>query len=204
MLGGACRKGLRMRYKVVSRATVLAIVGVVISACTAHTQSVRDHAASHLPTAGESYFVLPARPGMDTAEFTRYAAAADEALRARGLVGAANPQSAALLVKVDFGVGRVEQRVWARDQLSFFRRHMPNDYSSGVANQRLPTTPAMQTFVRSRQRDFVEIGVVRGSDNRILFEGIATRPTTRSHKRALEALVHAAFARWIPASSNKI
>ena len=182
----------------------LAIVGVVLSACTAQDPSLRGYAAAHLPVPGESYFGVPARSGLETAEFTRYAAAAEEALRARGLVRAANPESAALLVKMDFGVGLVNQQVLPRDPLRSFRRHLPDVYSSGSESQRLPTARRMEPQITSKRRDFVEVGVVRGSDNAVLFEGIATKRVTRSRTRALEPLVRAAFARWHPAKDTRI
>lgn len=189
-----------MRSKVLSRQTAIAILAVSLSSCSAQRPVVRSHASAHLPRSGASYIVVPARSGLDPAEFTRRVAVVDDALRERGLVKSANPQSAALLVKMDFGVGRTERRTRTREPIGLFRRHMQNDYSSGLASQRLPAGPSMFPDIQviETRRDFVELSIVRGSDNAILFRGIATAPNKPAKERPLGTLIQAIFAKWRP------
>lgn len=187
--------GVMMVFKIIARAATVGIAAVSLSACVAKDTRVQLDAA-HLPRSGQSYYIVPARPTLGSAEFKQYAAAADVALQARGLVPASTPQNAALLVSLDVGVGRVSRQIYASNPLGFFERHLRYDPNSGM-ERIIPRMESVRPLIPTETKlDYVELAIVRNSDNATLFKGMATARRTSVQRRSLGFLMDGIFARW--------
>jgi hypothetical protein len=94
-------------------AAFLGVAALGLSACaTGLPTQVSRYQAMPAP-AGQSFFVVPANGQQAGLEFSRYAAYVSQAMQAQGYTAAASPQSATMLVRVDYGVdeGQTQYRV---------------------------------------------------------------------------------------------
>ena len=108
-----------MRFREIAAAATLGLSAVVVSGCATglNTQVSRYQAATI--TAGQSFYVVPEQ-GAASPEFYRYAAMVSQQLAAQGFQPAGAPQAADLLVKLDYGVDEGSTE-YARDYTARYR-----------------------------------------------------------------------------------
>lgn len=102
-----------MRIQKLAAAMAIGLAAAGLSACaTGLPTQVQRYQAMPAPQ-GQSFFVVPANGQQAGLEFTRHAAFVAQAMQAQGYAPATSPQTATMLVKLDYGVdeGETEYRV---------------------------------------------------------------------------------------------
>ena len=189
-----------MRIKTLAATALLSVAALGLSACaTGFPTHVSRFQAMPAPQ-GQSFFVVAADPanagGLD---LTQYANIVAKAMQAQGYAPAASPQTATMLVKVDYGVDRGQQEVdidpfangYYRGGFGgfydpFFRRgYYGRPYYSryGGYRGRMPFyygwddpfwgTSFDNTRVYTVYKSFLDVDIRRRADNAALFEGKA-------------------------------
>lgn len=93
-----------MRIRKFAAAAALGLAAIGLSACaTGLNTKVTRYSAANIP-AGQTFFVQPGPGVTPNLQFNRYASMVAQQLQAHGLVPAASPQAADMLVKVSYGV----------------------------------------------------------------------------------------------------
>ena len=101
-----------MRINRLVATAMLGVAALGLNACaTGFPTQVSRFQAMPAPQ-GESFFVVAANPAQSGGlEFTRYATQVAQAMQAQGYVPAASPQSATMLVALDYGVDQGRREV---------------------------------------------------------------------------------------------
>jgi len=101
-----------MRFNRLLAAGLIGVAGLGLSACaTGFPTQVSRYQAMPAPQ-GQSFFVVAANPAQSGGlEFTQYATIVAQAMQAQGYAPATSPQSASMLVAVDYGVDQGHQEV---------------------------------------------------------------------------------------------
>ena len=101
-----------MRISKFAAAALLSVAALGLNACaTGFPTQVSRFQAMPAPQ-GQRFFVVPANPSnAGGLEFTQYATQVAQAMQAQGYVPAVSPQTASMLVQVDYGVDRGQQEV---------------------------------------------------------------------------------------------
>ena len=101
-----------MRINRLVATAMLGVAALGLNACaTGFPTQVSRFQAMPAPQ-GESFFVVPANPAQSGGlQFTQYATIAAQAMQAQGYVPAASPQTATMLVQLDYGVDQGQQEV---------------------------------------------------------------------------------------------
>jgi hypothetical protein len=101
-----------MRLNKLAAAGLLGLSALALNACaTGFPAQVSRYQVMPAPQ-GQSFFVVPANPANGGGlEFTQYATIVAQAMQAQGYAPAISPQTATMLVQVDYGVDRGQQEV---------------------------------------------------------------------------------------------
>ena len=101
-----------MRINRLVATAMLGVAALGLNACaTGFPTQVSRFQAMPAPQ-GESFFVVPANPAQSGGlQFTQYATIAAQAMRAQGYLPAASPQTATMLVQLDYGVDQGHQEI---------------------------------------------------------------------------------------------
>ena len=189
-----------MRISKLAATALLSVAAFGLNACaTGFPTQVSRFQAMPAPQ-GQSFFVVAANPSNNGGlEFSRYATQVAQAMQAQGYVPAASPQTATMLVEVDYGVDQGQREVdvdpFANGYYGggfggfhdpFFRRgYYGRPYYSrfGGYRGRLPFYYGWDdpfwgsSFDNSRvytvYKSFLEVDIRRRADNAALFEGQA-------------------------------
>ncbi|MEO6580871.1 MAG: DUF4136 domain-containing protein [Sphingomicrobium sp.] len=101
-----------MRINRLIAAGMLGVAALGLNACaTGFPTQVSRYQAMPAPQ-GQSFFIVSANPAQAGGlEFSQYATIAAQAMQAQGYVPAASPQSATMLVQLDYGVDQGRQEI---------------------------------------------------------------------------------------------
>jgi hypothetical protein len=189
-----------MRINKMAAAVLLGFSTLGLAGCaTGFNAKVSRFQAMPAPQ-GQSFFVVAADPANSGGlEFSRYATQVAQAMQAQGYAPATSPQTATMIVKVDYGVDRGEQEVdidpfaggYYRGGVGgfydpFFRRgYYGRPYYSryGAYRGRVPFyygwddpfwgSSFDNTRVYTVYKSFLDVDIRRRADNASLFEGSA-------------------------------
>ena len=201
-----------------STAAALGVAALGLSACaTGLNTQVSRYQAMPAPT-GQTFYVVPAEAGQGGLEFGRYASLVAQNLEARGYRPAGAPQAADMIVKIDYGVDRGTQEIevdpFYRSRFGygdpFFNDPFWGPYYGRPFYSRYGYWGARSPFyygwgdpfygyrdpIRSRivYKSFLDMDIVRKSDNASLFEGHAkARSSTAQLGTLVPNLVEAMF-----------
>ena len=206
-----------MRLNKLAASALLGLSALALNACaTGFPAQVSRYQAMPAPQ-GQSFFVVAANPANNGGlEFTQYATIVAQAMQAQGYAPAASPQSATMLVAVNYGVDQGQQEI-VHDPFDrgfygssfgsyydpFFRRgYYGRPYYSrfGGYGRRSPFvygwgdpfwgssfgSPLGGTRSYTVYKSFLDVDIRRRVDNAGLFEG---RAQARSQTDDLRALV---------------
>ncbi|MEO7411373.1 MAG: DUF4136 domain-containing protein [Sphingomicrobium sp.] len=101
-----------MRFNKLAALALLSVAALGLNACaTGFPTQVSRFQAMPAPQ-GQSFFVVPVNPSNSGGlEFNQYATIVAQAMQAQGYVPATSPQTATMLVQVDYGVDRGQQEI---------------------------------------------------------------------------------------------
>lgn len=101
-----------MRINRLVATAMLGVAALGLNACaTGFPTQVSRFQAMPAPQ-GESFFVVPTNPAQSGGlQFTQYATIAAQAMQAQGYVPATSPQTATMLVQLDYGVDQGHQEI---------------------------------------------------------------------------------------------
>lgn len=206
-----------MGIRKLAAAAFLGVAALGLSACaTGLPTKVSRYQAMPAP-AGQSFFVVPANGQPAGLEFSRYAAYVAQAMQAQGYAAATSPQTATMLVRMDYDVddGTTQYRVdplyrsrsfyspyygghygtWGRpvyhSRYSRYGRYSPFYYGWDDPFYSPFDSPIDSYTV---YRSELELDIVRRADNAPLFEGKAqARSSTDNLQTLVPNLVEAMF-----------
>ena len=202
-----------MRISKLVAVALLSVAALGLNACaTGFPTQVSRFQAMPAPQ-GQSFFVVAANPANNGGlEFSQYATQVAQAMQAQGYVPAASPQTATMLVRVDYGVDQGQQEIdvdpfangYYRGGFGgfydpFYRRGFygrPYYSRYGGYRGRVPFyygwddpfwgSSFDDTRVYTVYKSFLDVDIRRAGDNASLFEGHAK---ARSQTDNLQALV---------------
>ena len=204
-----------MSVRKLAASAFLGVAALGLSACaTGLPTQVSRYQAMPAP-AGQSFFVVPANGQPAGLEFSRHAAFVTQAMQAQGYAAASSPQTATMLVKVDYGVddGTTQYRVdplyrsrnyyspfyggyygsWGRP---LYRSRYYRGYSPFYYGWDDPFYSPFDSPIDSYTvyKSHLELDIVRRADNAPLFEGKAqARSSTDNLQSLVPNLVEAMF-----------
>ncbi len=202
-----------MRLNKIAAVVLLGVSTLGLGACaTGFPTQVSRFQAMPAPQ-GQTFFVVAANPAdAGGLEFTQYATQVAQAMQAQGYAPASSPQSASMLVQVDYGVDRGQQEIdvdpfangyygggYGGFYNPFFRSGFygrPYYSRFGGYRGRLPFyygwddpfwgSSFDNTRVYTVYKSFLDVDIRRRADNASLFEGHAK---ARSQTDNLQVLV---------------
>ena len=221
-----------MRFNKFAAVVLLGVSTLGLGACaTGFPTQVSRFQAMPAPQ-GQSFFVVPANPAnAGGLEFSQYATQVAQAMQAQGYVPAASPQTATMLVQVDYGVDRGEQEVdidpfangYYRGGFGgfydpFYRRgYYGRPYYSryGSVGGRVPFyygwndpfwgSSFDNTRVYTVYKSFLNVDIRRRGDNAALFEGHAkARSQTDNLGMLVPNLIEAMFTGFPGRSGEQV
>ena len=206
-----------MSIRKLAATAFLGVAAIGLSACaTGLPTKVSRYQAMPAP-AGQSFFVVPANGQQGGLEFSRYAAYVAQAMQAQGYTAATSPQTATMLVRMDYDVddGTTQYRVdplyrsrnfyspfyggyygtWGRpvyySRYSRYGRYSPFYYGWDDPFYSPFDSPIDSYTV---YRSELDLDIVRRADNAPLFEGKAqARSSTDNLQTLVPNLVEAMF-----------
>jgi hypothetical protein len=199
--------------KTISRLLMAAALSGLLAACATPFEA-RVQSFQQMPAiAGQSFAVVPADPRRQgSLEFQSYAALVSQQMLAKGFVEA-DPQSAYMLVKLDFGVGPANDRIGTRPApVSTWGwygrswRHSPAWWGSFYDPFWGPGwTNELYSF--TVYPTFLDMDIVRRADQVPLFEGrVESNTRVNDLPATMPKLVQAMFTDFPgqPARSNVV